>query len=670
MRSHRRRAGTREAGVLMFLALSACRDTRGSASDLPPMVAISPAGLRQGPFAFSNDGKRIAYWQRGTGATPVDELWVANADYTSPVKLPAIMALSISTSTPVWSADDRQIAAPTSQFGGTDIIVVSSAGGEARRITNGPGVEVPVAWHGDGKHLDVLAFVSGGRWAGYVVSVDSGTSLPAVPRERRSYLSVTSPDGRRVAYEVTDGERRTIWVADRDGRNARALTTEGFESLGGIYEGATRRWSPDGKWLAYVSRRTGRSDVWIVPVDSGAPRQLTRDIANDASPAWSPDGRSIAFGSDRGRQPDIWIVAAAGGVEKRVTDTPTAEARPVWLGNGTIAFRDGRSFSSLWSIDVSSGAERRISPDTAMVAAEQPTLAGDGRTLAYLLEGPSGISDIVVVDLETGEQRRVTDAASDANSPRLSPDGSKVVFRSSRGGSADIWVTDVATRAMRRVTDWPGTERAPSWSPDGKTIYFLSDREARGADIWRIPLDSGGTPTRVTRSGGFNGILADPRLNALMANVRNAETARWSLAVVAWDGSMRTVWDSSASYFASFSPSGDSIAAVVQLPDGHQESRILSRKTRGGRAVLKRDEYAGAWSNNGRWLLYNYSEGGVGRLGVLDLANGTTRRLPTTPGYDDSAYSAVWTRDDRSVVFERRKLDSRVYTVDVSTLTR
>lgn len=650
-----------------FLVAS-CRDTREPDSDVPPLVAISPPGAEQDAFAFSHDGKRIAYWQRGTGTTPIWELWVANADYSSPVKLPAIMAVSAGNVPPVWSPDNRHIAAATSQYGGTDIVVVPSAGGDARRITTGIGAKWPIAWHADGKHLDYATYTSGGGWGGYVASIESGTSIAAVPGERRPYTSITSPDGRRVAYQVTDGARNTIWVADRDGRNPKQLTTEGFESLM-IY--GQRPWSPDGKSLVYESRRTGKSDIWVVLVDSGAPRQLTRDIASDVLPTWSPDGRVIMFRSNRGRQTDVWIVPAAGGVEQRVTDTPAEEFVPVWADDRTIAFGDASSVTSIWSLDLASGAERRISPDTAGVSATSLSISADGRTFAYKLGRlAAGIDDIVVTREDGSEQRRLTDATGDVGGLRLSPDGSRVAFSSFRGGSNDVWIVDVATRAMRRVTDWPGGEFGPSWSPDGKSIYFLSNRDARGADIWRISADSGATASRVTRSGGFNGMHADRRLNAIMANVRDATAGHASLAVVAWDGSMRIVWDSSASYYASVSPAGDSIAVVVQLPDGHQESRILSAKGRRGRTVLKRDEHVGAWSNNGRWLLYNYAEGGHARLGVLDLSRGSTRRLALSRGYDDLAYGALWTMDDRAVIIERLKPDSRVYTVDVSRLRR
>jgi Tol biopolymer transport system component len=130
---------------------------------------------------------------------------------------------------------------------------------------------------------------------------------------------------------VIDGIHITIWVADSTGHHPRQLTTDGFENFA---EGGGTAWSPDGKELLYESRRTGTSDIWVVPADSGAPRQLTRDIRNDWAPRWSPDGRWVAFLSDRGKQTDVWVVPAAGGQELRVTDDANVEDLMQWLSGG------------------------------------------------------------------------------------------------------------------------------------------------------------------------------------------------------------------------------------------------------------------------------------------------------------------------------------------------
>ena len=98
------------------------------------------------------------------------------------------------------------------------------------------------------------------------------------------------------------------------GGNPRQLTTEGFEILE-----TYQVWSPNGKELLYTSTRTGTKDLWVVPIDGGKARQLTRNVRNDFGGAWSPDGHYVAFISDRGKQTDVWVVPSAGGEERRVT---------------------------------------------------------------------------------------------------------------------------------------------------------------------------------------------------------------------------------------------------------------------------------------------------------------------------------------------------------------
>jgi Tol biopolymer transport system component len=276
----------------------------------------------------------------------------------------------------------------------------------------------------------------------------------------------------------------------------------------------------------------------------------------------------------------------------------------------------------------------------------------------------SHIDDIVVSAVDGSSARKVLVGGGTVYNAMMSPDGSRISFSSNRGGSDDVWVLHISSGALRRLTDWPGWERGPTWGADG-SLWFLAERGARGTDVWKVSA-SGGEPVRVTRSGGFNGLIGRLGVDVLFANVRSSTTARWSLALVKPDGSLRTVWDSSSSYLASISPTADSITAVVQTPGGHQESRILSVLTARGRKILEEDEYAGAWSNDGKRLLYNFSAGGTEHLGMLSLVDGSTRQLTKEMDYDDDAYSALWAPDDNTVVFVRSKPDARVFTVDAS----
>jgi Tol biopolymer transport system component len=86
------------------------------------------------------------------------------------------------------------------------------------------------------------------------------------------------------------------------------------------------------------------------------------------------------------------------------------------------------------------------------------------------------------------------------------------------------------------------------------------------------------------------------------------------------------------------------------------------------RKILEEDEYAGAWWNDGKRLLYNFSAGGTQHLGILSLVDGSTRQLTKGIDHDDDAYSALWAPDDNTVVLLRSKPDARVFTVDATKL--
>src|SRR5256714_2155546 len=120
--------------------------------------------------------------------------------------------------------------------------------------------------------------------------VDAHTSVGA-PR--------LSPEGRRLAYVVshTDEEanayRTAIWVAPLDG------STEPRQFTSGERNDGSPRWSPDGRWLAFVSNRDGEDEkkakgqLYVLPADGGEPQRLTDGKESVEAIAWSPDSRRV-----------------------------------------------------------------------------------------------------------------------------------------------------------------------------------------------------------------------------------------------------------------------------------------------------------------------------------------------------------------------------------------
>ena len=115
-------------------------------------------------------------------------------------------------------------------------------------------------------------------------------------------------------------------------------------------------WSPDGRFIAYTSDRTGNFDIWVQPVSGGNPVQVTRSLAQDTHPDWSPDGSTLVFRSERDGG-GLFVVPALGGLERQLTSfgsypswSPTgkeilfvrAEPRQLHVGYPTVRGVTGR----------------------------------------------------------------------------------------------------------------------------------------------------------------------------------------------------------------------------------------------------------------------------------------------------------------------------------------
>jgi Tol biopolymer transport system component len=654
----------RALSAMSAIAFASCDRVPGSAngSPLPAIMNVSPEGAtRYLGFAYSPDGTRIAYW------TPADssaaaQLWIADADLSSPVKLSVTSAFG--GLLPIWSPDGSRIAVASSDSGVADIVVVTAATGETRRVTRGQGFEGPISWFPDNNRITYYASAAGGTFMGGVVSVESGATTPLAPGEKLPHFGAPSPDGSHVAYFVGDGPRFTIWVADSNGANPRQLTTEGYEVLEQYQE-----WSPDGKELLYRSARTGTTDLWIVPIDGGKPRQLTRDVRNDFSASWSPDGKWIAFLSDRGRQTDVWMVPSAGGDEIRVTDNPAIEKSPLQWRRGTssLSFITGTQQSEVWTLNVADGTETRLTPDS--LRADFFNISPDGKLLDVVLNRGPGVHELVVMPIAGGAMRSVVTGTGTIVNPWWSPDGSKIVFESDRGGSQDVWVVSAAGGPPRQLVNWPGYEANVVWSGDGSVVYFYSDRDSRLGDIWKVS-PNGGEPVRVTNEGGFGGGISSRRgVSDIFAAMVGKREGQFVLTRVSADGTVHAVMDGGRTGLSgpSISPTGDSLAVLMAQADGKLRSMIIPARGAGGRVILNPGDVYGAWSQDGGSMLYEINSGGSTDIGILNLRDGTTRRLTNTPEREEGA---ELTPDGRTVVFRRVRTMQRISNVDLSGLLK
>src|SRR5579884_349096 len=234
--------------------------------------------------------------------------------------------------------------------------------------------------------------------------------------------------------------------------------------------------SPDGGWVAYTvtvadtSEDKRASAVWMTSWDGARTVRLTTSKAGEHAPRWSPDGRFLAFLSNRDDEhTQLWLLDRLGGEGAKLTAFPGDVEDYVWAPDGTrlaLVVADG---------DTAKGkTPRPIVIDRFQFKADEVGYLGRERRHLYL------------VDVATRRATILTPGDYDELLPAWSPAGTVLAFVSKRrpdfdrDNNCDLYVRDAAPGATpRQLTTFagpdnaPDTESRPAWSPDGRFIAYL-----------------------------------------------------------------------------------------------------------------------------------------------------------------------------------------------------
>ncbi len=167
-----------------------------------------------------------------------------------------------------------------------------------------------------------------------------------------------SPDGRYIAFESTRSGNGEIWIADRDGSHQRQLTNI-HSALAGF-----PRWSPDGRKIVFHARLNAYANLFIVDFPSGQTKRLTDEPGcDDYTPSWSDDGGWVYFGSRRSGDIQVWKIPAKGG--RAIQVTRYGGWAPLQSVDGRYLFYGTRNRPGLWRVPITGGEEEQVLPEIA-----------------------------------------------------------------------------------------------------------------------------------------------------------------------------------------------------------------------------------------------------------------------------------------------------------------
>jgi dipeptidyl aminopeptidase/acylaminoacyl peptidase len=271
------------------------------------------------------------------------------------------------------------------------------------------------------------------------VAAATTAKVPTIDQSLEMYSVASpkiSPDGKRVVYEQTRTDwdanafETNLWIADVATGERHQLTTTGHSCN-------PAEWSPDGKWIAFVSDRPGslpkspegKRQLWIMPADGGEAQQLTRMEKGVGGFDWAPDSKRIALSAE-------------------APEPKPMKDRKESFGDYHVIHAD-YEMTHLWLVDL-------------------PKTDAAGRVSAV------------------GEPRELTkEDTFSVEEFEFSPDGARIAFSAARDPdlissfSKDVYIVSVADGTVKKIVDTPGPDSDPHWSPDGKQVAYVTSNGAK-----------------------------------------------------------------------------------------------------------------------------------------------------------------------------------------------
>ncbi len=338
-----------------------------------------------------------------------------------------------------------------------------------------------------------------------------------------------APDGSAVVFArgfvdiMKDQNSSNLWITDIRGERLRQLTD-------GPWRDSAPVWSPDGKRIAFLSDRSGSTQVHVMWADTRETLQLTRVERAPAGLKWSPDGKFILFTTNLPDDtPILPVKLPATPRGAQLARSAVIVDRLSWGSDGVGPTT--RSYAHVFVVDASvGGTPRQITSGKFSHSAAE--WSADGRTIYVSgirkpdAEYLQGDSEIYAVDVATLSVKELTDRRGPDSNPVVSPDGKWIAYtgyddQNYTSTLANVYLMD-STGGNKRpwIGNLPSSPSGIEWAGDGSGIYY--SMEERGeANEYFVALAPGSAPRKITSGAHMLTALSFAR-NGQVAAIRSS----------------------------------------------------------------------------------------------------------------------------------------------------
>jgi serine/threonine protein kinase/Tol biopolymer transport system component len=434
------------------------------------------------PATVSPDGKRLAFIRNYPGRAETALIVVPTdggaVEQTLATRKGARHFNWADALGPSWSPDGKLIACPASSVeAGVErhtVVAVNVADGAEMPVTARNWATVgQVAWLSGGAGLVFVAAEQAGApsqvWR---VSYPNGEAQ-RITNDLNNYTGVGSTADANALVTVQAEVQSRVWIAPGgDARNARQVTNGKNDGAVGL------SWTANAA-VVYTSDDGGDVNLWSVDA-AGATKQLTSDARVCGNPSASPDGRYIFFVSNRSGMPHIWRVNADGSSPKQLSGG--GGTQPFLSPDGKWIIYFNFECNCLWKMSVEGGEASQLTDKLSSRAAISP----DGKLVACTYRGDVGANyySLAVLSFDDGRLVKAFDIppTTAIQNLRWTPDGRGIAYVETRAGVSNVWAQPTEGGAPRQLTDFKTDHIFYfDWSRDGKQLAVA--RGTRASDV-------------------------------------------------------------------------------------------------------------------------------------------------------------------------------------------